>query len=641
MNQTYCVGPLSAGRRHVLYRYGNYCYVDDLVLSEVDSTSQLPRLLKELQAVQSKMTYLSEYDSLGETDEGVQLEKLKLAMDFIQEELMGSTSQLEAALEDNSWVDAESGNLYFEFEMHSAYKCHDAEIIISKQYMQAVMMTVVLFKNRFLVTLADASAEQPLVDSIFVPVHGKSRGFQVTAYDHAWFAKLSLWESQKMTKEEIERQEAQSAAAAAALATSTLDLTGEGYTQTYIVMRPRNLKAGSTIRNVFFRFGGWCYSGQVDLGVQELRLGDVPEVLPALQRQQSNLAFTCETSAVPTTSKYAPILVATKRAMAFFESEIVASESYLSKMAELGITAWIEEDWGAAFFELACYAGNEFEQVELIAAKTYSRGIVLHSVLFNNSLYAVLADADDDQPLLDVAFPDVTARCRGLQIKSYSMPEADTGLVPRRLSVWEGRRRGAIGVGWGTAGALAAAGKAVPTDGSITAGLKKVKTKTKAKRGGGESKASSDSGSGGKEAEGGAGGKEAEDSTAAGGKESEAPAPAAAVSTQPAAAAAALKREAAARRETAAASASKSEEAAEGKSGSGDEEGKSSGAGAGAGAGAKTPTRREYSVRAPHHIAPLGKASSGRLKRLTNMAPLGSAPWDASGRPVLGKSVLK
>ena len=192
MNQTYCVGPLSGGRRHVLYRYGNYCYVDDLVLSEVKSTMQLPRLLKELQAVQSKMTYvavffwvvtrcisfdrslfcagvgfamwcfadppalpyappllvshtnasrrihapppppppppccsyLSEYDHLGDSDEGIQLEKLKLATDFITEELMGSESALEAALEDNSWVDAESGDLYFEFEMRNTYKCH-------------------------------------------------------------------------------------------------------------------------------------------------------------------------------------------------------------------------------------------------------------------------------------------------------------------------------------------------------------------------------------------------------------------------------------------------------------------------------------------------------------------------------------
>lgn len=239
--------------------------------------------------------------------------------------------------------------------------CQDSEIIICKQYLQAVMMTVVLFQNRFLVTLADASEEQPLVDSVFIPVSGRRRGFQVRAYDHAWFAKLSLWEAETASKEEAEAEAAASAAAAAALATRTLDLSGEGYTQTYIVMRPKNLADGSTVRNVFFRFGGWCYSGQVDLGVDVLHLGDVPEVLPALQRQQSNLAFTCETSAVPTTSRYAPILVAMRQSMGFFEAEIVASESFLSKMSELGMTAWIEEDWGAAFFELGVVAGREFD----------------------------------------------------------------------------------------------------------------------------------------------------------------------------------------------------------------------------------------------------------------------------------------
>lgn len=276
----------------------------------------------------------------------------------------------------------------------------EAEIIICKQYLQSVMLTAVLFQGKFLVTLSDASKEQPLVDSVFVPVTGRRRGFQVRAYDHAWFAKLSLWESETASAEEQEAEEAASAAAAAALATSTLDLTGEGYTQTYIVMRPKNLAEGSTVRNVFFRFGGWCYSGQVrararaasgecvwctwacvslpravrcrctcsvcgvaqvDLGVDVLHLGDVPEVLPALQRQQSNLAFTCETSAVPTTSRYAPVLVAMRQAMGFFEAEIVASEAFLTKMAELGITAWIEEDWGAAFFELSTISGREFD----------------------------------------------------------------------------------------------------------------------------------------------------------------------------------------------------------------------------------------------------------------------------------------
>ena len=55
-----------------------------------------------------------------------------------------------------------------------------------------------------------------------------------------------------------------------------------------------------------------------------------------------------------------------------------------------------------------------FQHVEMIAGKCYFKGgVILHTVFFSGSLYCVLADANDDQPLLDVAFPDVTARCRG------------------------------------------------------------------------------------------------------------------------------------------------------------------------------------------------------------------------------------
>ncbi len=56
--------------------------------------------------------------------------------------------------------------------------------------------------------------------------------------------------------------------------------------QTYIVMRPHNIRSGSYSRRALFRFGNWCYEGEVDFGVDALHLGDVPDVLPALQKQQ-------------------------------------------------------------------------------------------------------------------------------------------------------------------------------------------------------------------------------------------------------------------------------------------------------------------------------------------------------------------
>lgn len=110
-----------------------------------------------------------------------------------------------------------------------------------------------------------------------------------------------------------------------------LDLSGgSGYTQVYAVMSPSPAAlaaaaaaaagsagsasarstsggaagaaaagAGLIPRTAVFRFGDWVYAGQVDFPVEALRLGDVPFVLPALQKQQGRLAFLSEAKAFP------------------------------------------------------------------------------------------------------------------------------------------------------------------------------------------------------------------------------------------------------------------------------------------------------------------------------------------------------
>ena len=238
----------------------------------------------------------------------------------------------------------------------------------------------------------------------------------------------------------------------------TEDLTGEGYTQIYVVMRPQGGRGSGTVRDALFRFGSWVYAGKVDFGVPALHLGDVPEVLPALQRQQGQLGFLCETSTFPTDNKLTPVVRQFLGAISFMEKEIVAAEPQLSELSELGITSWIDAEWAASFFELQFEPTPEWREVEVIASKVYFRsGIVLHTVLFGPSLYCVLADMADDMPLLDVAFPDVTARCRGMQVKAYGPNEGPLGAgMPRarKLLVWEGRRRGVPGVGWGSVAAV-------------------------------------------------------------------------------------------------------------------------------------------------------------------------------------------
>ncbi len=83
---------------------------------------------------------------------------------------------------------------------------------------------------------------------------------------------------------------------------------GEGgaYNQTYVVFK--NIIANQTLeplrRDVFFRFGRWCYAGNVEIGTETLQLSDVPLVAPILQSQQSKLKYFCLAADIPTTSSF-------------------------------------------------------------------------------------------------------------------------------------------------------------------------------------------------------------------------------------------------------------------------------------------------------------------------------------------------
>ena len=101
------------------------------------------------------------------------------------------------------------------------------------------------------------------------------------------------------------------------------------------------------------------------------------------------------------------------------------------------MSAWIDEDWATSFFELSFVPdsiqgtvangsseGTGLAGAEVIAAKMYlfeGSGLVLHCVWFQGSLYCVLAESVEDLPLLDVAFPDVTARNRVVQVCTCSL----------------------------------------------------------------------------------------------------------------------------------------------------------------------------------------------------------------------------
>eukprot|EP01138_Halocafeteria_seosinensis_P010883 gb/GECG01011116.1/.p1 GENE.gb/GECG01011116.1/~~gb/GECG01011116.1/.p1 ORF type:complete len:645 (+),score=93.83 gb/GECG01011116.1/:1-1935(+) len=444
-----------------LYKYGNYCYCGPVELANGAQTlDQLPGALRYLQSIQGTIPFYCETDHIPqESIHYESLNELNEALDFIYEELSTVDEALAPFIESEPWLDDDNAALYFEFETQASYDLQNAQVVFAKTFREEVLLTAIFHQGTFYVALHNAAdTEQGLVDTIFPQIYGKRQGIQLRAYDHPVFTKMSVWESSDPVPDPqrvaIGDQPTESSQHV------NTDLSGvEGsYTQIYVINRPKNIFQGSTKRDALFRFGNWCYAGKVDFGVGQLHLGDVPDVLPALQRQQGNLAYFCDAGSFPDNNSFSEILRVYTASIRFLTNEMINVEDRIAQLADTGVTSWIDEDWAAAFFEMQFGHVPALEETEVIASKIYTgQGIILHCLWFAGSLYCVLADAAEDQPLLDVAFPDVTARCRGVQVKSYSNEDVSNfpGCPPpRRLNIWEGRRRGVPGVGFGEVAAI-------------------------------------------------------------------------------------------------------------------------------------------------------------------------------------------
>ena len=67
------------------------------------------------------------------------------------------------------------------------------------------------------------------------------------------------------------------------------------------------------------------------------------------------------------------------------------------------------------------------------------RGICFISYYFEGVIYAILQDASDDVPLLDVAFPNINGKGNGLTLQIYEEEERENkySISWRKLSIWE------------------------------------------------------------------------------------------------------------------------------------------------------------------------------------------------------------
>lgn len=262
----------------------------------------------------------------------------------------------------------------------------------------------------------------------------------------------------------------------------TSNLSSSNYEQTYVIMKSAwdaSSPVLSTHRDVFFRFGSWCYVGRVQL-TPTLGLADVPYVIPALRMQQSRLEYFCDTSNVPTNSSFTPVLQYVKNIVPHVESLIVSSEDSLraliTRLSTMGLSdsveSWLEVsqivmklyfinnslferfnilfgnikkylqgDSSNSFFEFKCVNDDNtttlFKEIEIVVSKSYHpSGIITIMIFFQGTVYVTVLEGGGENPLLDSRFPDISGKGRGYQLQSY-IDGIDGWPGLRKVSIWQ------------------------------------------------------------------------------------------------------------------------------------------------------------------------------------------------------------
>ncbi|GMI13717.1 hypothetical protein TrVE_jg4966 [Triparma verrucosa] len=219
-----------------------------------------------------------------------------------------------------------------------------------------------------------------------------------------------------------------------------------GYQQVYLIKKPTPSEIYSGDRSVLFRCGNWCYCGKVTFDFSDpddsdedsqsdMKLKDIPRIIPMLQRQQGKLAFYCNATAVPKESDFYTPLETQNEAQDFLAAEL--QSDHLSEAIERfeKMYPWMDSDEIKTYFELNCSVGTDMDSVQCVCSKTYARGLIFVTIYFEGTFYVSISDGMGDQPLLDVRFPDVSNHGEGVTLMSY----VDNDIEARwqKMTLWQ------------------------------------------------------------------------------------------------------------------------------------------------------------------------------------------------------------
>lgn len=212
--------------------------------------------------------------------------------------------------------------------------------------------------------------------------------------------------------------------------------TAGGYSQVYVIHSPekeaKDADPGDT-REVLFRCGNWAYRGKIQFNGLKISTPELPLLIPILQKQQGSLRYFCNAATVPENSDYYQPLEFLTDSADFFATEMI-QDTLQDEMRDMANKfPWIDEDGSATYFEMELSnIPGYMDTVSLMAAKTYTRGLIIITVYSEEKLYFVVQSGEGDQALLDVRFPDVSKHGEGLQLAAYN----DNSVCYRKLTLW-------------------------------------------------------------------------------------------------------------------------------------------------------------------------------------------------------------
>lgn len=153
----------------------------------------------------------------------------------------------------------------------------------------------------------------------------------------------------------------------------------------------------------------------------------------------------CEASKMPSTSLFTPSMEHLAEVVPAMQEEMSKAEKFVQSLAQSGgsfvkskgnVGSWLEDDNVECFFEIAIDKCAAFQDVEAIASKIHIGGVVLVLLYYDYTFYIYLENGEEEQPLLDTNFPDVSLQKEGVQLKTYRKGVRGCEEL-RRISLWK------------------------------------------------------------------------------------------------------------------------------------------------------------------------------------------------------------